>query len=276
MRFSARRKRNRINHRRMILSLTLLLVLILLIIKVSTKIFAKDNNDKTTTNNGKEINVDIDQMEDDVEIHNNVEELDEEKAIDDIDNQGSNNINEDRVKESTDYNKIFKDDIFLGDSITDSLSFYEFLEESNVIAKFGLTARKAIDTMDDIVSKDPKNIYIMFGMNDILSEEDGQEFAEDYAKLIQSIKEKLPDTNIYINSILPADPKVEEKKPLLTKKNIDIFNESLKNMAKDENIQYLDVASILESNMDLIEPDGIHVKYSFYKLWLDYIIENTK
>ena len=161
----------------------------------------------------------------------------------------------------------------MGDSITDSLSFYDILDESNIIAKFGLTTRKSTDIIDNIIKKNPRNIYIMLGTNDILTGEGSQKFIEDYTKLVQIIKEKLPDTNIYINSILPVKSKVKDKKPLLTNENIDEFNKALVTFAKDENIQYLDIASIFEDDIDLIEPDGIHVKYKFYKLWLDFIIE---
>ena len=162
------------------------------------------------------------------------------------------------------------------DSITDSLSFYEFIDESNVVAKFGLTSKGAKDEVESIVKINPKNIFIMFGMNDILTDEDSNQFADDYAELIYDIKEKLPDTKIYVQSILSVAPKVKDKKPLLTNENIDKFNEALKGMAKNEKVEYLNIRTILEENKDLLEPDGIHVKYKFYKLWLDYLIENIK
>ena len=116
----------------------------------------------------------------------------------------------------------------------------------------------------------------MFGMNDILTGESSKEFVKNYRELIQAIKDNLPDSNIYIQSRLPVSPKVKDKKPLLTNENVDDFNQALMDIAENDNFQYLNIGSILDDNMDLLEPDGIHVKYKFYKLWLDYLIENTK
>ncbi len=41
-------------------------------------------------------------------------------------------------------------------------------------------------------------------------------------------------------------------------------------MTEEENVKYLNIRDIVEDNMDLLEPDGIHVKYKFYELWLQY------
>ncbi len=180
-----------------------------------------------------------------------------------------------KVKNSN-YKEHFKNDLFVGDSLTDSLSFYEILEDKNVIAKLGLTLIGGKKEIDDIVKVNPSNIYLMFGMNDILRKIDGNQFADEYAEFIHSIHEKLPNANIYVQSIPPVSSHVKKKKPLLNNENIDKFNEALKTMCKDENVSFLDLRPIFEENEDLIEPDGIHLKYKFYKLWLDYIIDNVK
>lgn len=267
------KRRIRINYGRFIISLMVLSILLLLIIKVSKKTLANNHNENTITPKEEVI------VQEDISLHSkdlNINTEDDSKDIekaDKIDQKEPVEGEESKTREHNDYKEVFKDDLFLGDSITDSLSFYDILDESNIIAKFGLTTRKSTDIIDNIIKKNPRNIYIMLGTNDILTGEGSQKFIEDYTKLVQIIKEKLPDTNIYINSILPVKSKVKDKKPLLTNENIDEFNKALVTFAKDENIQYLDIASIFEDDIDLIEPDGIHVKYKFYKLWLDFIIE---
>ena len=183
---------------------------------------------------------------------------------------------EQKKSKNSAYKESFKEDLFVGDSLTDSLSFYEILEDKNVIAKLGLTLIGGKDSVNSIVKVNPSNIYLMFGMNDILRKIDGKQFADEYADLIQSIQEKLPEANIYVQSIPPVSPHVKKKKPLLNNENIDKFNEAIITMCKEENINFLDLRPIFEENENLIEPDGIHLKYNFYKLWLDYIIDNVK
>ena len=113
-------------------------------------------------------------------------------------------------------------------------------------------------------------------MNDILASKDSENFITNYKELIDIIQDKVPNATIYVQSILPVSSEVKTKKSLLTNENIDICNQALKDMAEEENIQYLNIREILENNMDLLEPDGIHVKYKFYELWLEYLIEKTK
>ncbi len=113
-------------------------------------------------------------------------------------------------------------------------------------------------------------------MNDILTFKDSEKFIMYYKELIDTIHNKLPNTTIYIQSILPVTPEVKSNKPSLTNENIDIFNHAIKKMAEEDNIEYLNIREILENNTELFEPDGIHVKYKFYELWLEYLTENTK
>lgn len=138
-----------------------------------------------------------------------------------------------------------------------------------------MTVAKAKKRVNDIVSPKPENIFIMFGMNDVLYGMSSEKFALSYLELIKMIKAKLPDANIYIESILPVEAKVEKKKPALNNRNIENFNRALIDMAKREDINYLNVASVVtKSSENLHEGDGIHYKYKFYDLWLEYIKNN--
>lgn len=274
-----RKKKYKINYKRFTISLTILIILLLSFTNISKRILAHDEDIDEV-----EEHINLDEKLDNlpkkpVNLHRKVE-LEAEKKVDKVeenetimDEKEDTNAANDSM--DMDYKEIFKDSLFLGDSITDSLSFYEFLDESKVVAKFGLTAKGAKDMVDKITEENPNNIFIMFGMNDILIHEGSVRFAEDYAQLIHAIEEKLPEANIYVQSILPVDSKVKDKKSLLTNENIDEFNQALINMAEDEGVEYLDIRSILERDMDLLEPDGIHVKYGFYKLWLDYLRDNV-
>ena len=267
------KRRIKINYKRFILSLTIFVIIAILITNVSKQIFANYYvNEKTSSTKEAIASECIDEKSG---LHSQDDKSKEQEDLKDV-NEVDKAENVDNLSKPNDYKEVFKEDLFLGDSITDSLSFYEFLEDSQVIAEFGLTSKGARNIVDNIVKKNPRNIFIMFGMNDILTNETSGEFADNYTELIHDIKLKLPDSNIYVQSILPVDSKVKNKKPLLTNENIENFNQALMNMAKDEDIKYLNIRTIIEEDKDLIEPDGIHVKYEFYKLWLNYLIENIK
>ncbi|MBC8590917.1 GDSL-type esterase/lipase family protein [Wansuia hejianensis] len=308
-----RKNRIKINYKRLSLSFMIAFIIILAIVKVSEEILAKshrdiskkpgqetsihDDTDKDTEgdlpikkkiplnvekniSNKKtnEINIEkVDKTEKKAEKRKEgkVEKIDKvEKEKVDINEEINKEIN--KEEKAKNYKEIFKNDLFLGDSITDSLSFYGLLDKPNVVAKLGLTARKAINIVDDVVQNKPNNVFILLGSNDVSTGESSRQFSNEYNELVQAIKSRLPGVNIYINSILPVEAKVKRKDPLLTNKNINDFNRALIDMVGLEDIRYLNIAPIVEKDPNLFEPDGIHMKYKFYKIYLDYLIENVK
>ena len=281
-----RYKKRKINIKRFSISLSILIILLILTTKISLKHAAENPN--RNENISKETPI-LEETEEGISKEKQLEDRTRQNESDISETKNGNKKEDLKIETNTDdsqktedtkiqseYNKIFQKDLFLGDSITDSLSFYELIDEKNVFAKLGFTTKKALDEIEEIINKNPENIYILFGMNDILTFKDSEKFIMCYKELIDTIHDKLPNATIYIQSILPVTPEVKSNKPSLTNENIDIFNHAIKKMAEEENIKYLNIREILENNTKLFEPDGIHVKYKFYELWLEYLTENTK
>ncbi|WP_291580163.1 GDSL-type esterase/lipase family protein [Clostridium sp. UBA6640] len=239
-------------------------------------------------------NVNIDKNDDNIDKNNDnkIENFSESGAsekkdkdvlnIDKVNQEKNNNTNSsldnsDQVKKvEVDNKEFFKNAAFMGDSITESLDFYELVDEPHVIAAKGHTVIDAQTDVDKVASLSPENIFILFGMNDLESGIDGEQFAKNYADLIHMLKEKLPEANIYIHSILPINEEAQKEDPLLASTRVDEFNNALINMAQKEEVNYFNIAPLLKENKDLYEPDGKHAKYHFYELWLDYIKNNVK
>lgn len=164
---------------------------------------------------------------------------------------------------------------FIGDSITEALAYYKTVNPSNVIASKGHTAKKALADIDKLVRLKPDKIFILLGLNDMLTERSVDRYIKNYTSLIREIDKNLPNAEIYVQSILPVDTEVKNSKLAISNAQIEEFNEGLKKLAMQEGIHYLDIASIVKSyDGNLREPDGIHYKEKFCNLWLQYIIEN--
>lgn len=196
-----------------------------------------------------------------------------------ITNNNDNNINiNSEEKESSNKATVeinLENYAFVGDSITEALSYYKIVNPSNVIANKGYTAKKALADIDKLVSLNPDKVFIMLGLNDILTERSVDRYIKNYTALIREINKRLPNAKIYVQSILPVDASVKNSKLAISNAEIDEFNEGLKKMAMQENIHYLDVASVVKNfDVNLREPDGIHYKAKFCDLWLQYIAEN--
>lgn len=161
--------------------------------------------------------------------------------------------------------------LFLGDSVTESIGFYEFIDESRVIGQKGLTIAKAEKSIDKLKSAKVKNIFILLGTNDLESGMDQATFIKQYADLIDHIKENLPQSDIFIQSILPIDKNKEASRPNLVNSRIDEFNKALMELCIEKEVSYLNIATVLKNDAKLFEPDGIHPKFDFYKKWIDYL-----
>lgn len=173
----------------------------------------------------------------------------------------------------------FKGALFIGDSITEGISAYGILSDANVFAIKGLTIAKAEKEIDTIANKKPEKIYILLGSNDLLYGMDSIKFTSEYAEFTKLIKDKLPETKIYIQSIFPVSKDVENKKPMLSNSRIDEFNRELKSMAEQQGFNYINVSDLLKDESGIMKKgyssDGIHVKYHVYSIWLNCVKNNS-
>lgn len=173
--------------------------------------------------------------------------------------------------QSTNYKEFFKDDAFFGDSISEGLFFYDFLDENRVVAEKGLSITKGIDEADKIIALKPKRVFILFGVNDIDDRTPSSRLVDQYTTLVVKLKTGLPDSRIYVTSILPVLENIV-KNPHINNAHIKECNSGLMNMAVQQNVNYINLASLLnDHNINLYEDDGIHYKSDFYGIWLNYL-----
>lgn len=208
----------------------------------------------------------------------------ENKSLDDlqdkIDTYQNNILNsntDNSENEDINYAKYYENTIFMGDSITEALSEFGILDSYNVIANKGDTVIKASQNIDKLQGINPKNLVLLYGMNDVIafdsnsSEESSNAFKEKYIELINSIKAVLPKTNIYLISPLPVMNNAVNTNYRLTNENLNEFRLKVTEVATATGSTYIDLASIITDKDSLHEQDGIHYKYDFYRIWLDLL-----
>ncbi|WP_428865576.1 GDSL-type esterase/lipase family protein [Clostridium sediminicola] len=285
-----RKRRKRRKRRRIIFSLIILMVFVLamklMVNKISNSLVKSHEdmvintevvNEKKNTDINLDTNVSENEKTDFLNSKPETSNIDENKVT----NNMSSNLEKqsDIVEESSpkDFKEIYKRDMFFGDSITEGITFFEFLDDNQVIGIPGINIWNADDQISKAIKSQPENFYMLFGLNDIDNVLTSEKFAKLYGDLINKIKLEMPDTQIYIQSILPVLPKAAKKKASLTNENIDEFNNALQDLAKKEGVQYLNISDVLkEQDNTIYESDGIHFKEKFYPMWLNYIMENTK
>ncbi|MCM3492491.1 MULTISPECIES: GDSL-type esterase/lipase family protein [Paenibacillus] len=174
------------------------------------------------------------------------------------------------------YQQTFENSVFLGDSITEGLSFHDVLDEKNVLAGAGKTAEFALEDIEELVKRNPKQVFIQLGSDDILWPTDNPlTYAmNNYAKLIGMIRDKLPGVQITLLTVTPVTEEAIKKEPRYN--TIPDFNLALENLAGNEQVGFVDLAPIFKDAADMYDSDGIHFKPEFYARMLDLLKEHVK
>lgn len=171
------------------------------------------------------------------------------------------------------YKEFFKNDLFIGDSITEELKYYKFLYDKNVFSKIGLNTdslRKLLGSEKFDIN--PKNIYLMMGLNDSVFVKDADLFRKRYEAMLDALQEKFPDSKIFLQGIFPVSKELDDKEDArVNNAKINSFNEVIKSVADERNLKYLDFSKLLNENQDYFEPDGMHLTSKFHKIWLNEI-----
>ena len=168
--------------------------------------------------------------------------------------------------------QVFQGTVIVGDSITESIAEYGFLDTSIVVAKLGLRIDAADEQISTAISLNPKVFFLSFGANDLeIYNGDSSAFIAAYKEKIDQIKAALPDTPIYINSILPIQQSAIDQNPSLA--YYDSFNQALASFCEESGCTFIDDSFLVDENM--YEPDGEHMVYSYYPKWLTYMAERA-
>lgn len=169
--------------------------------------------------------------------------------------------------------------VFLGDSLTHYGNWSELLDKN--IANRGIVGddtTQVLSRVNSIFTIKPKKIFIMLGTNDLDGKKPIDIIVNNYTNLINKIKNKAPNSNLYIESVLPVDANLCLKTygiPYYTKNNeIVNLNSKLKTLASKEKINYIDVYSAFAKNGEINDKytvDGVHLNGQGYKIWAQAI-----
>ena len=134
----------------------------------------------------------------------------------------------------------------------------------------------AIDTV--LLSPQPRKLFLNIGTNDIAFRQDGEDWYDHLSKnermICDIIKEKLPDTEVYLMAYYPVnwDAPVAKASGGLgarTNENIEKANGMVKDLAQEYGFHYIDVNDGLKDangNLQVEHTrDGIHFDSSAYR-----------
>ncbi len=169
------------------------------------------------------------------------------------------------------YRGIFDNCVVVGDSITEGLVSYDFLDEGQVVHKVGASIRNDETMFSTASAAHPKAAFFSFGMNDMGNYNGDEEaFVDRYRELLKGFSKASPKTEIYVNSI--STPSASARKDNRSLKNYKKFNSVIRKMCSEEGYPYIDNNYILEEHPEYYAKDGIHVSPDYYEKWLGNMI----
>jgi lysophospholipase L1-like esterase len=170
--------------------------------------------------------------------------------------------------------------IFLGDSITDEGEWTELLQNPNIQNRgiSGDTTERILRRLNGIIKNNPQQIFIMVGINDLhMLHKSVEVTLEGYKEIITKFQEQLPNTKIFIQSVLPVNNNIY----LYWTDNQKIIelNNQLKKLAEQHNYKYIDIHSqLLDQQGQLDEEltsDGLHLNGKAYLIWKQVITNQS-
>lgn len=169
------------------------------------------------------------------------------------------------------YRQVFDNVYFMGDSLMEGLHAYNILNPSRLTTQVSAGLSHLEQHMNSVINARPPVLIIHYGLNAI-STSDAQidAFVQRYAADIRKMKKALPQTRFIISLLFPINT---NKAGAPRFKAVGKFNNALKKMCKSLSVEYLDSSALINANKQYYEPDGIHMKYSFYGNWLEFIMK---
>lgn len=202
----------------------------------------------------------------------------------------------DREGEATEEGSWFSDAVFIGDSRVEGLRLYSGItSEATFLDHTGLTIYEVkegkrvirrgdqkISVLDALADGAYGKIYIALGVNE-LGYFNPEGFAETCGEVVETIREKLPDARIYLQSLIPVNTAkcaANDIPYYITNEGVAAYNEALTEYFADREVVLLGIPDgLVDENGEVLEEysaDGVHFKKEGYILWLNELAAHTE
>jgi lysophospholipase L1-like esterase len=170
--------------------------------------------------------------------------------------------------------------VFLGDSQIEFGNWKKHLNDTTIINRgiagdntYGVLAR-----LNDILTLKPRQIIIEVGINDIGKDIPDTLIAKNIMEIVKKIKTDLPQTKVFVTSLLPTNDSAAKEYPNVFNKNyhVENINNLLKISSTKQGYILLDLHSLIKNadgklNEQFANSDGLHLNSEGYKLWVNLL-----
>lgn len=171
----------------------------------------------------------------------------------------------------------FANTVIIGNSQAQALGNYGLLKDVRFVTKIGLSINKVLTSsegeplINGLYGTNAEKVILIFGENE-LGWPYPKNFISEYKKVINKVREILPDARIYCHAVFPVTKDLSEKSTIgVTNENVTIFNELISEMCEEEGLTFINYSAVFASDSGALPPDaandGIHFNYDYCKIW---------
>jgi lysophospholipase L1-like esterase len=166
--------------------------------------------------------------------------------------------------------------LFLGNSLTEGGNWKKLLKDSAVLNRgiggditFGVLLR-----LDDVIKRQPSKVFILIGINDLAKNIPDEVIQENIFSIVKKIKRGSPQTQIFLQSILPTNSSFKTFPVNYRNKDEHVItiNEQLMKYGDRLGYTYVDLYSGFVNSHGVLEPtlssDGLHLNPAGYLTWI--------
>ena len=122
----------------------------------------------------------------------------------------------------------------------------------------------------------PKYVIITVGIENGVNHCTEEKFKEYYQRLVNTVKDASPETDIILQSIFPVSKSAEKNDPSISNSRIDNANSYIRSIAENLSVRYLNTAEILKNGEGYLDTkydsgDGIILNQDGYLAVENYI-----
>lgn len=169
--------------------------------------------------------------------------------------------------------------VFLGDSITEFYRTSEFFHEYSPYNRGiagdttdGVLAR----LQDNVIVLEPKKVFLCIGTNDLarVKKDKVNYIVNNIIEIVTAIENSLPDTKVYVVSILPVNRSLNIYSRYVLKsrnnEDIDSINERLKEYCEENDVTFIDINTHLKDEKGNLKKEytleGLHISFKGYQV----------
>jgi lysophospholipase L1-like esterase len=163
--------------------------------------------------------------------------------------------------------------VFLGDSITEGGIWDELFERRDVWNRgvSGNTTAHLLERLDTIVAIEPRQIFLMIGVNDLNRDVPPARTEQNYREILDTLARRLPECRVVVQSVLPVAPDWI----YTSNREIRSLNETIARNAGERGLVLVDLHTRFaddDGNLpSALTNDGIHLLGPAYSIWRDAI-----